>query len=91
MTARRPHGGRLVTFGEAMGRVSADQIGLLDTSRTFTVSVGGAESNVAVAAARLGADVTWADDRRHRTGESTGRTVTAMAPHALLAGGNMAA
>ncbi|HBF78812.1 MAG TPA: sugar kinase [Streptomyces sp.] len=60
MTARRPHGGGLVTFGESMGRGSADQIGLLDTSRTFTVSVGGAESNVAVAAARLGADVTWA-------------------------------
>ncbi|MFH9489664.1 sugar kinase [Streptomyces halstedii] len=60
MTARRTGGGGLVTFGESMGRISADQIGLLDTSRTFTVSVGGAESNVAVAAARLGADVTWA-------------------------------
>ncbi|MEU6889775.1 sugar kinase [Streptomyces viridosporus] len=52
--------GGLVTFGEAMGRITADQIGLLDVSRTFTLSVGGAESNVAVAAARLGADVTWA-------------------------------
>ncbi|MGC5362948.1 sugar kinase [Streptomyces sp. DT24] len=52
--------GRLVTFGEAMGRVTADRIGLLDVSRSFTMSVGGAESNVAVAAARLGAHVTWA-------------------------------
>ncbi|MFJ3143396.1 sugar kinase [Streptomyces halstedii] len=60
MTARRTGGGGLVTFGESMGRISADQIGLLDTSRTFSVSVGGAESNVAVAAARLGADATWA-------------------------------
>ncbi|AWL41267.1 MULTISPECIES: sugar kinase [unclassified Streptomyces] len=60
MTARRKGGGGLVTFGESMGRISADQIGLLDTSRTFSVSVGGAESNVAVAAARLGADATWA-------------------------------
>lgn len=50
----------LVTFGESMGRIAADQIGLLDFSCTCTVSVGGAESNVAIAAARLGADVTWA-------------------------------
>ncbi|NYE50115.1 2-dehydro-3-deoxygluconokinase [Spinactinospora alkalitolerans] len=50
----------LVTFGESMGRIAADQIGLLDFSRTCTISVGGAESNVAIAAARLGADVTWA-------------------------------
>lgn len=60
MTAPRPRRGGLVTFGEAMGRISADQIGLLDVNRTFTLSVGGAESNAAVAAARLGADVTWA-------------------------------
>ncbi|MFA3877747.1 sugar kinase [Streptomyces sp. MMCC 100] len=52
--------GGLVTFGESMGRISTDQIGLLDSARAFTLSVGGAESNVAIAAARLGADVTWA-------------------------------
>lgn len=45
----------------ASGRVTVDRIGFLDVSRTFTISMGGgAESNVAVAAARLGADVTWA-------------------------------
>lgn len=60
MTAAGVRRGGLVTFGEAMGRITADQIGLLDFSGTFTLSVGGAESNVAVAAARLGADVTWA-------------------------------
>ncbi|MFC8567883.1 sugar kinase [Streptomyces sp. NPDC057245] len=60
MTAGRARRGGLVTFGESMGRVSADQIGLLDLCRSFTLSVGGAESNVAIAAARLGADATWA-------------------------------
>ncbi|GAA4513527.1 hypothetical protein GCM10023191_080720 [Actinoallomurus oryzae] len=60
VTAAGVRRGGLVTFGEAMGRITADQIGLLDSSQTFTLSVGGAESNVAVAAARLGADVTWA-------------------------------
>ncbi|CAL9330917.1 sugar kinase [Streptomyces sp. enrichment culture] len=60
MTAGRARRGGLVTFGESMGRVSADQIGLLDLCRSFTLSVGGAESNVAVGAARLGADATWA-------------------------------
>lgn len=52
--------GKLLTFGESMGRITADQIGLLDAARTSTISVGGAESNVAIGAARLGADVTWA-------------------------------
>lgn len=55
-----PQRSGLVTFGESMGRVAADHIGLLDFSRTCTISVGGAESNVAIAAARLGAAVTWA-------------------------------
>lgn len=55
-----PAPGGLVTFGEAMGRISADEIGLLDHARTFSMSVGGAESNVAIGAARLGAHATWA-------------------------------
>lgn len=50
----------LVTFGESMGRIAPDQIGLLDFGRSSTISIGGAESNVAIGAARLGADVTWA-------------------------------
>jgi 2-dehydro-3-deoxygluconokinase len=51
--------GGLITFGETMGLVTALEIGPLDAARTFTLSIGGAESNVAVGAARLGAAVTW--------------------------------
>ncbi|MFD4986220.1 sugar kinase [Streptomyces sp. NPDC058374] len=60
MTAHPVRKGALLTFGESMGRITADRVGLLEASPSFTLSMGGAESNVAVAAARLGADVTWA-------------------------------
>ncbi|PRY23314.1 sugar kinase [Pseudosporangium ferrugineum] len=49
----------LLTFGETMGVVSAEGIGALDHARGFTFGIGGAESNVAIGAARLGAPVTW--------------------------------
>ncbi len=49
----------LVTFGETMLRFSPPRGELLETSSEFTVQAGGAESNVAVAAARLGANTTW--------------------------------
>jgi 2-dehydro-3-deoxygluconokinase len=49
----------LFTFGETMGLVSADTIGPLEHARSFRLTIGGAESNVAIAAARLGAPVTW--------------------------------
>lgn len=49
----------LVTFGEAMGLISATDIGSLDVARTARIGIGGAESNVAVGVARLGAAATW--------------------------------
>jgi 2-dehydro-3-deoxygluconokinase len=49
----------LVTLGESMGLVSAAGIGRLEFSSGFAFGIGGAESNVAIGAARLGARVTW--------------------------------
>ncbi|TKX86753.1 sugar kinase [Halorubrum sp. SS5] len=49
----------LVTFGETMLRLSPPRGERLETTREFTVQAGGAESNVAVGAARLGADARW--------------------------------
>jgi 2-dehydro-3-deoxygluconokinase len=49
----------LFTFGETMGLVAADGIGPFEYARGFSFGIGGAESNVAIAAARLGAPVTW--------------------------------
>jgi 2-dehydro-3-deoxygluconokinase len=51
--------GGLFTFGETMGLVAADDIGLLDHARSFSFGIGGAESNVAVGVARLGGTATW--------------------------------
>jgi 2-dehydro-3-deoxygluconokinase len=50
---------RLFTFGETMGLVAADGIGMLEYARSFTFAIGGAESNVAIGVARLGGAVTW--------------------------------
>jgi len=47
------------TFGETMGLVAADGIGPLEYARSFTLGVGGAESNVAVGVTRLGGAATW--------------------------------
>ena len=49
----------LVTFGETMLRLSPPRHERLETATSFDVHPGGAESNVAVAADRLGADATW--------------------------------
>ncbi|ELZ74860.1 phosphofructokinase / 2-keto-3-deoxygluconate kinase (KDG kinase) [Haloferax larsenii JCM 13917] len=49
----------LVTFGETMLRLSPPRGERLETAREFEVQAGGAESNVAVAAARLGRDAAW--------------------------------
>ena len=51
--------GGLFTFGETMGLVAADDIGLLEYARSFSFGIGGAESNVAVGVARLGGAATW--------------------------------
>jgi 2-dehydro-3-deoxygluconokinase len=47
------------TFGEAMLRLSVPPGDRLRTAPTFDVTVGGAESNVAMALARLGRRVAW--------------------------------
>ena len=47
------------TFGETMGLVAADGIGPLEYARSFTLGIGGAESNVAVGVTRLGGAATW--------------------------------
>ncbi|XVH30381.1 bifunctional 2-dehydro-3-deoxygluconokinase/2-dehydro-3-deoxygalactonokinase [Haloferacaceae archaeon DSL9] len=49
----------LVTFGETMLRLSPPSGERLEAARTLDAQAGGAESNVAVAAAGLGADATW--------------------------------
>ncbi|MFC6826595.1 bifunctional 2-dehydro-3-deoxygluconokinase/2-dehydro-3-deoxygalactonokinase [Halopelagius fulvigenes] len=49
----------LVTFGETMLRLSPPHGERLERTRTLDVQAGGAESNVAVAAARLGVDAVW--------------------------------
>ena len=49
----------LVTFGETMLRLSPPRGERLERARELDVQAGGAESNVAVGAARLGADATW--------------------------------
>ncbi len=49
----------LVTFGETMLRLSAPQGTRLETTDVLDVHPGGAESNVAVAASRLGKSSVW--------------------------------
>lgn len=49
----------LLTFGETMGLFVATTIGTANLARTFSLSVGGAESNVAIGASRLGTRTTW--------------------------------
>ena len=51
--------GALVTFGETMGLFAASRPGRFGVERSFGFGIGGAESNVAIGAARLGTAVTW--------------------------------
>lgn len=48
-----------MTFGESMGLFAASSAGRFGLDRGFTLGIGGAESNVAIGAARLGVPVTW--------------------------------
>lgn len=52
-------GTKLLTFGETMGLFQARDIGRLRTGADCRVGVGGAEGNVAIAAARLGTPAIW--------------------------------
>ncbi len=49
----------VVTFGETMALLTAAEVGPLRYARAFHLSIGGAESNLAVALARLGFRTTW--------------------------------
>ena len=49
----------LVTFGETMLRLSPPDEERLETADRYDVHVAGAESNVAVAAQRLGLETAW--------------------------------
>ncbi|WP_440763817.1 bifunctional 2-dehydro-3-deoxygluconokinase/2-dehydro-3-deoxygalactonokinase [Natronorubrum sp. DTA7] len=49
----------IVTFGETMLRLSPPDSQRLESANEFEVHAGGAESNVAIAADRLGATATW--------------------------------
>jgi 2-dehydro-3-deoxygluconokinase len=57
MYARPAHD--LVTFGETMIRLTAEPGVRLEEAGTLRVTIGGAESNVAVALARLGRRTAW--------------------------------
>src|SRR5262245_55605311 len=49
----------VVTFGEAMIRLSPPNFRRLEQARSLDVQVGGAELNTAVALARLGRSAAW--------------------------------
>ncbi|MEU7818581.1 sugar kinase [Pseudonocardia sp. NPDC049154] len=49
----------VVTLGETMGLLAADTVGHLQHVSTMRLGIGGAESNVAIALARLGTPVIW--------------------------------
>ena len=49
----------VVTLGETMALVAAPEIGLLRHANTLRLSVGGAESNLAIGLSRLGRRATW--------------------------------
>jgi len=56
--APSPAGG-LVTLGETMGLLNPTEIGPLHHAPAFRMTVAGSESNVAIAARRLGVPATW--------------------------------
>lgn len=51
--------GGLVTLGETLGLLVAEDVGPLSLTRGMRLSMGGAESNVAIGVARLGVPSTW--------------------------------
>lgn len=49
----------VLTFGETMALMRADQIGLLAHASTMSLGIGGSESNVAIGLQRLGVQAVW--------------------------------
>lgn len=70
----------IITFGEAMVRLSPPGFGRLEQARSLDVQVGGAELNTAVALARLGRSASWVS---RLTRNPLGRLI---ADHARAAG-----
>jgi 2-dehydro-3-deoxygluconokinase len=50
----------VVTFGETMGLLAADEVGPLRSGHRMVLGVAGTESNVAIGVSRLGHRVAWA-------------------------------
>ena len=67
---------RLVTFGEAMVRLTPPGYGSLEHASSLDVYVGGSELNVAVLAARLGVQSRWVS---HLPDNQLGRMIAARA------------
>ena len=70
----------LVTFGETMIRLSTPTGHRLETTSALDIGIGGTESNVAIALARLGRSVAWTSGAAtqplrspHRRGTATAR------------------
>lgn len=59
MTGTTVHRPYVVTLGETMALLRADQPGPLAHAPALGLGIGGAESNVAIGLARLGTDVAW--------------------------------
>lgn len=51
--------GRLITVGESLGVIRSEGIGTFERLDRAAVSIGGAESNVAIGVARLGGPAVW--------------------------------
>jgi 2-dehydro-3-deoxygluconokinase len=54
-----PGTGGLVTLGETLGLLVAEDVGPLSLAKGMRLSMGGAESNVAIGVSRLGVAATW--------------------------------
>lgn len=59
MNGTHGDGGGLVTLGETLGLLVAEDIGPLSLARGMRLSMGGAESNVAIGVSRLGVPAAW--------------------------------
>jgi 2-dehydro-3-deoxygluconokinase len=59
LTGVDPGSPDVVTLGETMGLLSTVRPGLLRHQRLMELSVGGAESNLAIAVSRLGLRSAW--------------------------------
>jgi 2-dehydro-3-deoxygluconokinase len=59
VTPEAPTSPEVVTFGETMGLLAADEVGPLRNGHRMVLGVAGSESNVAIGVRRLGHSVAW--------------------------------